>query len=328
MKLFNSTLSRSTFIMSTDNHTENGSRSRTIVLIAGCTLGAGIIGASLFMMPRRPQTGDDTAWSESLKIAETAYRVNDLPKAEEYYGKAARSVKKSDGESSHNYINTLKFLSWVYEEQGKFAEARKVLVKMKGWSSTTSLQFKTTQLLAYAGTKPLEKEESEKTPGDWCKLQKKSREGIESLSRYLGENDPGLVPLYEELGRSSMALKDFQSAEDAFLKTASIREQSLGDSIAAAGNRIRLAELYVEWGNKVAGRKMNHDAWQLYSDAKKNYITAIGFYDRLNRANATEVASFRSDVDRCDALLKSLPDDTVGDTTVALQSGELPPFEP
>ncbi len=304
----------------------NSTRLQMPIIILVCVTGLAIIGFSGYGVYRAMQ-GDGGV--QYQKTAEASYQANDLPKAEEYFFKAAKATRKRFGENSTQYITALRQLGWLYAEEGKYAEARKMIAKVQNWSSGKQMQFKTAQLLAYAGTKSFEKSAEEKTPADWYRSQAKLREGIAALTPFLGKEDPGLLKLYSDLEKCSMALGDYQSAEECLLNTATIRDHSFGsDSIAAADNRMKLGDLYLAWGNRLRGREMLHDAAKLFTDARTNYGRARGPYSRLVGSACPQIALAEKKEIECGKLLGSLPRDFASGTTVALSSGQLPPFEP
>ena len=243
------------------------------------------------------QGDKDTQWVNLRREAQDCYRRGQLDKAEKKFLEAGKVAKDLYGVDDPKYLDTLEKLAWIYEEQEKYAPARKLIKKVKSLTPEDVLRFKAAQILAYTPVSQLEnlqKENVLKGPETALKA------GIKELEKYIGPTDPGLIKLYESLAKTYERQLHFAEAEDARIKLVSIREDSQGqDSIGVADARVDLANLYMEWGKDVASKKAYDDAQRTFAEAKESYETAIKIYQELFGADYKKIPDIKTRLAEC-----------------------------
>lgn len=243
------------------------------------------------------QGDKDTQWVNLRREAQDCYRRGQLEKAEKKFMEAGKVAKELYGLDDPKYLDTLEKLAWIYEEQEKYAPARKLIKKVKSLTPEDVLRFKAAQILAYTPVSQLEnlqKENVLKGPETALKA------GIKELEKYIGPTDPGLIKLYEALAKTYERQLHFAEAEDARIKLVSIREDSQGqDSIGVADARVDLANLYMEWGKDVASKKAYDDAQRTFAEAKESYETAIKIYQELFGADYKKIPDINTRLADC-----------------------------
>lgn len=260
-------------------------------------LGTGLIGCFCYLILWLTQGNEDSQWVALFKDAQDAYRRGQLTKAQDKFLQAAKKAKELYDMNSEKYLETLKRLAWVYEEEEKYAEARKIISKVKELSPEKQMQFKAAQLLAYAPVSQMENLKNEKvTKGPEAGL----KAGIKALEPYIGPADPGLLKLYKSLAETYEIDKHYAEAEDARIKLVSIREDSQGpESVGVAEARVALANLYVEWGKDVMAKGAYADAERTFAEAKDSYDIAIKLYDQLIGFTCPEIAPTKKKLAEC-----------------------------
>lgn len=240
---------------------------------------------------------EDSQWVQLFKEAQDSYRRGNLSNAQDKFLLAAKKAKDLYDVNSEKYLETLKRLAWVYEEEEKYAEARKIISKVKELSPEKQMQFKAAQLLAYA---PVSQMENLKVVGVTKGPEAALKAGIKALEPYIGPADPGLLILFKCLAETYEIDKHYAEAEDARIKLVSIREDSQGpESVGVADARIDLANLYVEWGKDVMQKEAYADAERTFAEAKDSYEIAIKLYDQLVGFTCPKIAPAKKRLLEC-----------------------------
>lgn len=294
---------------------------------ASCAL---IVFAGLFVYKSVSDAESQSRLDENFRLGEAAYLQNDLPKAEEYFVNAAKAARKKSGDSSHEYLNTLQKLEWVYQEEGKYSDARKLLAKMNRWNAAKVMQFKEAQTLAYALAPRIDSIGKSDEAVDQAKLQGKLRVGLAALAPFLKDDDPGLIKPLERLEQCSIKVNDYQSAEEALARIAAIRSATHGStSMLVARNQLALADVYISWANHLMTRRMLYESGKLFDQARKNYAQAMTALKGAG-PDCPDLDSIREKMLQCEKQLQSLPKDfpALTASAVAVKTGQLPPFEP
>ncbi|MBY0357752.1 MAG: serine/threonine-protein kinase [Candidatus Obscuribacterales bacterium] len=226
-----------------------------------------------------------------------AYRRGNLELAEKKFYSAAKLANELYGSENKQYLEIIERLSWVYEEEEKYAPARKLITKAKGLSPEDVLRFKSAQFLAYTPRSQLHNLSQQNVlKGPEVVL----KAGIKELEKYIGPTDPGLIVLYQSLAETYEKQGQFAEAEDARIKLVSIREDSQGqESIGVADARVDLANLYMEWGKSVAQSGNNEDAQRTFAEAKESYETAIKLYKELMGNDYAKIKPTQTKLDQC-----------------------------
>lgn len=281
------------------------------------------------------QGDKDTQWVNLRREAQDCYRRGQLDKAEKKFLEAGKVAKDLYGVDDPKYLDTLEKLAWIYEEQEKYAAARKLIKKVKSLTPEDVLRFKAAQILAYTPVSQLNhlmKENVLKGPETALKA------GIKELEKYIGPTDPGLIKLYEALAKTYERQQHFAEAEDARIKLVSIREDSQGqDSVGVADARVDLANLYMDWGKDVASKDAHEDAQRTFAEAKESYETAIKIYGDLFGSGYAKIEPIKKSLAECVKLEQESSQkaqaagggsggDSGGDGKDA--SGNLPEYQP
>ncbi len=252
------------------------------------------------------QGDKDTQWVNLRREAQESYRHGELEKAEKKFFQAGLVAKELYGDEDPKYLDTLEKLAWIYEEQERYAPARKLFKRVKGLTDEDVMRFKAAQILAYTPVSQLRNLQSQnvlKGPETALKA------GIKELEKYIGPTDPGLIILYQSLAETYEKQRHFAEAEDARIKLVSIREDSQGqDSIGVADARVDLANLYMEWGKDVASKKAFDDAQRTFAEAKESYETAIKVYQELVGATCPKIAPIKEQLLQCKMLEQQAAD--------------------
>ena len=275
------------------------------------------------------QGDKDTQWVNLRREAQDCYRRGQLEKAEKKFLEAGKVAKDLYGVEDPKYLDTLEKLAWIYEEQGKYAPARKLIKKVKSLTPEDVLRFKAAQILAYTPVSQLENlQKSNVLKGPETAL----KAGIKELEKYIGPTDPGLIVLYEALAKTYERQQHFAEAEDARIKLVSIREDSQGqDSVGVANARVDLANLYMDWGKDVAQKKAYDDAQRTFAEAKESYETAIKIYQELFGADYKEIKAIKEKLASCVKLEQEAAEQAKtegGGAGGEEKSGELPEYQP
>lgn len=267
------------------------------------------------------QGDKDTQWVNLRREAQDYYRRADLKNAQAKFLEAGKLAKELYGDEDPKYLDTLEKLAWIHEEQGHYAPARKLFKKVKGLTPEDEMRFKAAQILAYTPVSQLENLESQdvlKGPETALKA------GIKELEKYIGPTDPGLIILYRALAKTYEKQRHFAEAEDARIKLVSIREDSQGpESLGVADARVDLANLYMEWGRDVSGKKAYEDAQRTFAEAKESYETAIKIYKELHGANSPKIGTINKSLQECIKLEAEAAEKAKAEP----QSNELPEYQ-
>lgn len=243
---------------------------------------------------------EDSQWINAFKNAQDAYRRGDLQSAEKSFLQTTKSAKELYGVNTEKYLESLKRLAWVFEEEEKYAEARKIISKIKELSPEKQMQFKAAQLLAYA---PVSQRKQMAAAG----ITEGAKDGflasIKVLQPYIGPADPGLLVLYKCLAEIYETEGNYADAEDARIKLVSIREDSQGpESVGVADARVELANLYVKWGKDVMAKSGYKDAERTFAEARDSYEIAVKLYDLLCGQTYKAIVPTKHKLAECIAL--------------------------
>lgn len=268
----------------------------------------------------------DTQWVNLRREAQDCYKRGQLDKAEKKFLEAGKVAKDLYGLEDPKYLDTLEKLAWIYEEQGKYANARKLIKKVKTLTAEDVLRFKAAQILAYTPVSQLENLQSQnvlKGPETALKA------GIKELEKYIGPTDPGLIILYEALAKTYEKQQHYAEAEDARIKLVSIREDSQGqDSVGVADARVDLANLYMDWGKYVAGKKAYDDAQRTFAEAKESYDTAIKIYKELFGQDYKKIPDIKKKYEECVKLEEEAGKQVQAGGGESSENSESDPAEP
>lgn len=273
---------------------------------------------------------NDTPSSASYKKALDAYKRNNLDTAEQGFFEAAKLAKSEGPESDVNYKNAIRHLYWVYQDRAKYAEARKMLARLDGWSAEQQMKFKTAQLIAYAHTSKYDSD-------DLSAVEKREavkfcRVGLGALQPFLGHVDPGLVKLYAILSRVSLSDDDYSDAEEALIQIKVIREQTAGtDSLAYADASMQLAKVYLNWCKELLSKDGGFaNPAELLTEASASLTAAEKVYSTLLESKDERLAQLKEQQKLC-ADLQAKSTALTGESSKSVKvtpGGELPPFEP
>lgn len=240
----------------------------------------------------------------SFKDAQDAYRREDFDLAQKGFYQAAWRAKELYDVNSEKYLETMKRLAWVCEEQGQYAKARAIISKVKELSPKMIEHFKCAQVLAYAPLPQLRKLlVAGVTVGPECSLGAQ----IYELETYTGPADPGLVPLYKLLADTYTQAKEYRSAEDVHVKLVSIAEDSQGpESIGVANARIALADFYKKWGEVLSQTSSLSEAEKLHRQAKESYEIAAKLYQGLLGPSCQQLGAVKKKQTDCQLRLDQI----------------------
>lgn len=224
------------------------------VIIAGC-----LVGFALMFF----RTSQESQWRALKTEAQKAYSREEFTVAQDKFKQAAKVALDSFGDEDPRYIDTLKRLAWVYDAVGDYKNGREIFKKVYKLSPEELFKIKTAQValaplallndLRMAGT----------TKGPETVLRKAS----ETIEKFLGSNDPELIPLLEQLALIYQAQNKFGEAETQYLRIFSIMRETEGDSSVGAAYAHRLlGGLYEAWGKREDALKNYEDSMQLYKE--------------------------------------------------------------
>ena len=126
-----------------------------------------------------------------------------------------------------------------------------------------------------------------------------SRSVSETIEKYLGSNDPELVPLLEQLALVYQAQEKFVEAETQYLRIFSIMRETEGDSdddhpdkssLGAAYAYKLLGGLYKEWGKHASAAGNAPEANEKKRLADENFTRAWKRYSAILGANSPQAS--------------------------------------
>jgi serine/threonine protein kinase len=230
------------------------------------------------------RNNQETHWKDLRQQAQESYRREDFKKAEQTLIVAANVAANNFGDDDPRYIDTLKRLAWVYNGEGDYAKGRKLFEKVYRLSSEELRRIRFAQSLPLAGKDVISEMMTDTLTGPEEILRRSS----EAIEKYLGSNDPELVPLLEQLALVYQAQDKFVEAETQYLRIFSIMRETEGDSddpqkssIGAAYAYKLLGGLYTEWGKHAAATGHPEEAQEKQLLAKKNFKRAADRYEGL-----------------------------------------------
>lgn len=233
------------------------------MVIAGCLVGFGVV----FF-----KTHQETHWRDLKKEAQEAYRRENFGDAQDKFYKAAEVALRNFGDEDPRYIDTLKRLAWVYNAQGQYQKGRKLFQKVYKLSSEELYKIEVAQT---SGLGMLNLITQIRNGGTVTGPEKMLRKSSEAIEKYLGSNDPELIPILENLAEVYQLYDPpkYGDAETQYLRVFSIMRETEGDvSAGAAHAHVLLGNLYAAWGKE-------EDAHRNYEDAVKIYTEVLGADD-------------------------------------------------
>lgn len=238
------------------------------VIIAGC-----LVGFALMFF----KTSQESNWRALKTEAQKAYSVENFPVAQEKFKQAAKVALDSFGDEDPRYIDTLKRLAWVYDAVGDYKNGREIFKKVYKLSPEELFKIKTAQVALAPLELLSDLRKDNTTKGPETVLRKAS----ETIEKFLGSNDPELIPLLEQLALIYERQNKFGEAETQYLRIFSIMRETEGDvSVGAARAHKLLGGLY--------------DAWGKHDEAVKNYEESIRMYKEVLGPNAKEIGEVQA----------------------------------
>jgi serine/threonine protein kinase len=231
------------------------------------------------------KTNQETHWRELKQQAQNAYRREDFRQAENMLTDAAKVARENFGDEDPRYIDTLKRLAWVYNAQQEYAKGRRLFEKVYRLSGDElhKICFAQTML---AGGELIGSIMNDTTVGPEAILRRAS----ETIEKYLGSNDPELVPLLEQLALVYQAQGKFDEAETQYLRIFSIMRETEGDdSIGAAYAHKLLGGLYHEWAKRLISENHPEEASEKTTQAESNWKNSVKIYTEILGADAPRV---------------------------------------
>lgn len=233
------------------------------VVIAGC-----LVGFALMFF----RNGQESQWRVLKTEAQKAYAKEDFPVAQEKFKQAAKVALDSFGDEDPRYIDTLKRLAWVEDAIGDYKNGREIFKKVYKLSPEELFKIKTAQV----ALAPLELLKELRVHGTTKGPETVLRKASETIEKFLGSNDPELIPLLEQLAAIYQSEKKYGEAETQYLRIFSIMRETEGDiSVGAAYAHRLLGGLY--------------DAWDKREDAVKNYEESIKMYREVLGPDAKQI---------------------------------------
>ncbi len=244
------------------------------MVIAGCVVACAV----MFM-----RSNQEAHWRDLKQQAQQAYRREDYAEAQAKFTEAARVALAAFGDEDPRYIGTLKPLAWVYNSEHEFQKGRTLFEKVYKLSAEELYKIKFAQmsLVSLDLFKQIELGDTMTGPEEML------RRSSETIEKYLGSNDPELIPLLEQLALVYQSQKRFAEAETQYLRIFSIMRETEGDvSVGAAYAHKLLGGLYDAWSQYLSASGNPLEAAAKHQDALKNYDQAIQNYREVLGAKA------------------------------------------
>jgi serine/threonine protein kinase len=233
------------------------------VIIAGC-----LVGFALMFF----RSSQESQWRALKQEAQKAYAKEDFNVAQEKFKQAAKVALESFGDEDPRYIDTLKRLAWVKDAVGDYKNGREIFKKVYKLSPEELFKIKTAQV----ALAPLDLLKDLRLHGTTKGPETVLRKSSETIEKFLGSNDPELIPLLEQLALIYEKENKFGEAETQYLRIFSIMRETEGDESKGAAYAHRLlGGLY--------------DAWGKPEDAKKNWEESKKMYEKVLGPNAPEI---------------------------------------
>ena len=250
------------------------------VIIAGC-----LVGFALMFF----RTSQESQWRGLKNDAQRAYSKEDFGTAQEKFKQAAKVALDSFGDEDPRYIDTLKRLAWVEDAIGDYKNGREIFKKVYKLSPEELFKIKTAQV----ALAPLDLLKDMRVNGTTKGPETVLRKASETIEKFLGSNDPELIPLLEQLALIYQKENKFGEAETQYLRIFSIMRETEGDdSVGAAYAHHLLGGLY--------------DAWNKREDAVKNYEDSMNMYRKVLGNDAPQIKEVQ---DQMDGKTKANPDE-------------------
>ena len=240
------------------------------IVIAGC-----LVGFALMFF----RTNQETQWRNLKTEAQQYYRKEEFKKAKDKFMEATRVALNSFGDEDPRYIDTLKRLAWVCNANGEYQNGREAFEKVYKLSPEELYKIRMAQLPLAGG----ELLEDVRVAGTTEGPEKVLRKSSETLEKFLGSNDPELIPLLERLAKVYQDESKFSEAETQYLRIFSIMRETEGETSAGAAYAHKLlGELYEAWGK--------------HSEAQKNFTDSIRIYDEVLGPNSPQAKDLQKEM--------------------------------
>jgi tetratricopeptide (TPR) repeat protein len=186
-------------------------RALAINIVQG--IGAGVvivalIGLGMWFLGARKES----EWRALRQEAQKAYAKEELLVAEDKFKAATKMARETWGDEDPRYINTLKSLAWVKNAQGHYNDGREIFKKVYKLSPEELRAVKTAQV-ALSGEMPSTMRYG---PEGWMS------KSADTIEKFLGQNDPELVPLLTGMAGIYTHQQKYDLAETQLLKVLSI----------------------------------------------------------------------------------------------------------
>ncbi|HEY9792981.1 MAG TPA: serine/threonine-protein kinase [Candidatus Obscuribacterales bacterium] len=255
--------------------------SNALLAVLSMVIAGSIVGFAWMFL----RTNQEANWRDLKRQAQEHYRKEELPQAEDLLKKAAGVAKDNFGDEDPRFIDTLKRLAWVLNAQQKYSEGRKLFEKVYRLSSEEVRKIKFAQS-TLAANQMLSNIMQDTTTGPEAILRRSS----ETIEKYLGSNDPELIPLLEQLALVYQADGKFVEAETQYLRIFSIMRETEGDdSIGAAYAHKLLGGLYHEWALHERQANNRKEAEDKTKEAEENFGESIRIYRSIVGPDSAQV---------------------------------------
>jgi tetratricopeptide (TPR) repeat protein len=228
------------------------------------------------------RTGQETQW-RALKVeAQKAYAQEDFKAAKEKFEKAVKVALDNFGEEDPRYIDTLKRLAWVCDAKGDYATGREIFKRVYKLNPEELTKIR----LAQTALSFLDLVDQITSEGVLKGPERGLRIASETIEKYLGSNDPELIPLLEKLALVYQGEEKYPEAETQYLRIFSIMRETEGDMSAGAAYAHKLlGSLYDEWaeynesGETAEERERRRAEYQ--EKARKEFQDAMEMYKEV-----------------------------------------------
>jgi tetratricopeptide (TPR) repeat protein len=249
------------------------------VLIGSCLIG---------LIAAWTRESQNRTWRNLQNAAQHAYAQENFPSAKIDYAKCVRFAKDNFGEGDPRYTSALEHLAWVSGSSEDYAAARDIYARIYKLSSEDLTRVRLAQTsLSFVDMVSIY--ENSKGAGALTIA-------VESLGKYLGPNDPELIPLLKRLAFVYEQDGKFTEAETQCRRILSIHNETEGpSSVGVATAHSLMGDCYSKWGaseSNVSPSSTNAKEYCLM--ARKEFGAAIDMYEKVLGSNAPQIATVRN----------------------------------
>jgi serine/threonine protein kinase len=238
------------------------------------------------------RTGQESQW-RALKVdAQKAYSQEEFDVAKDKFEKAVKVAMDNFGEEDPRYIDTLKRLAWVCDAKGDYATGREIFKRVYKLNPEELTKIR----LAQTALSFLDLVDKIMVEGVLKGPERGLRIASETIEKYLGSNDPELIPLLEKLALVYQGEEKYPEAETQYLRIFSIMRETEGDTSAGAAYAHKLlGSLYDEWaeynesGETADERERRKAEYQ--EKARKEFQDSIDMYKEVYKDAKGEQAA-------------------------------------